>query len=306
MASITLGPSDRLPPGTSSSAYPESNWATHQRPPSGAPVGASAAGPTAVGADGKVTFSGLTEGVYVWYGLVGGEHRYVRFRVDTALGSNPDFGPFTDGQFAKWDTTQRKFVGDVAGAGMLGGANTWTAEQTFNEGITLPDATGAAGKGVQFAADTNLYRAEADHLRSDDKFSSMNDIIARANSANSVLIGALPSGAGIQLNDVNMYRSAADVLALDDDFAVNVVGKGLRVKEGANAKMGVATLVGGTVTVATTAVTAASRIFLCGQGAGASMGELNVSARVAGTSFTISSANASDDRQVAWLILEPA
>jgi hypothetical protein len=71
--------------------------------------------------------------------------------------------------------------------------------------------------------------------------------------------------------------------------------------------MGLATLVAGTVTVSTTAVTANSRIYLTGQGDTAGTeGWLRVSARSAGTSFTITSSSGTDTSTVAWMIVEPA
>ena len=88
---------------------------------------------------------------------------------------------------------------------------------------------------------------------------------------------------------------------------------GFRASEAANAKQGVATLALGTVTVANTSVTATSRIFLTRQGINAStaMGELAVSARTAGTSFTITSYTpaavttlVTDLSTVAWEIFE--
>jgi hypothetical protein len=79
----------------------------------------------------------------------------------------------------------------------------------------------------------------------------------------------------------------------------------LEVVEGSNAKMGTATLVAGTVTVNTTAVTASSRIFLTAQNTGGTAGALRVSARVNGTSFTITSTSGTDTSSVAWLIIEP-
>jgi len=84
------------------------------------------------------------------------------------------------------------------------------------------------------------------------------------------------------------------------------VGAGLRVKEGSNAKQGVATLVAGTVTVANTSVTANSRILLTTNTVGGTAGFLVVSARVASTSFTILSSNAADTSTVAYQIFEPA
>ena len=86
---------------------------------------------------------------------------------------------------------------------------------------------------------------------------------------------------------------------------VSSVGFGLQVKEGSNAKQGTATLVAGTVTVANTAVTANSRIFLTGQLLGGTAGGLNVTSRVAGTSFTVTSTNAADTSTFAYEIFEP-
>jgi len=51
-------------------------------------------------------------------------------------------------------------------------------------------------------------------------------------------------------------------LTVGGNVDVNAAGSGLRVAEGANAKQGTATLAAGTVTVADTAVTATSRVFV--------------------------------------------
>lgn len=91
------------------------------------------------------------------------------------------------------------------------------------------------------------------------------------------------------------------------DLILATAGSGLKVKEGgAAARMGAATLVAGTVVVNTTAVTANSRIMLAGQNSSGTHGELTISARTAGTSFTITSSNAADTRSVGWIIFEPA
>lgn len=99
-----------------------------------------------------------------------------------------------------------------------------------------------------------------------------------------------------------------DVTAETGNFKITTAGKGLYIKEGSNATSGVATLVLGTVVVSTTAVTANSRIQLTAQSLGtitAPVG-LAVSARTAGTSFTILSGNLTDTSPVAWVIVEPA
>lgn len=81
----------------------------------------------------------------------------------------------------------------------------------------------------------------------------------------------------------------------------------LAVAEGTNATMGTATLVTGTKVVSTTAVTANSRIHLTVQSLGTVTAPtaVAVTARTAGTSFTITSADATDTSVVAWLIVEP-
>lgn len=90
------------------------------------------------------------------------------------------------------------------------------------------------------------------------------------------------------------------------DVVLDTAGRGLKIKEGSNARMGVATLVGGTVTVANTSVTANSRIFLTGQADGGTPGAVRVSSRVAGTSFTITSTNGADTSTIAFHIVEPS
>lgn len=79
------------------------------------------------------------------------------------------------------------------------------------------------------------------------------------------------------------------------------------VEDGSNQRMGLsAAMVAGTITVNNSLVTANSRIFLTPQGTGGTAGSVSVSARSAGTSFTILSTSNADTRTVAYLILEPA
>jgi hypothetical protein len=101
-------------------------------------------------------------------------------------------------------------------------------------------------------------------------------------------------------------QGAAQIGTPDSDIIIGLAGKGLRVKEGSNAKMGTATLAAGTVTVSNTSVTSTSRIFLTCQTPGGTPGFLRVSARSAGTSFTILSSSGTDTSVVAWMIVEPA
>lgn len=85
------------------------------------------------------------------------------------------------------------------------------------------------------------------------------------------------------------------------------MGGGLVIETaGANKRMGVATLVAGSVVVPNTTITANTRIFLTKQDSGTlvATGALHVSARTVGADFTISSDNALDTSDVAWLLVE--
>lgn len=94
---------------------------------------------------------------------------------------------------------------------------------------------------------------------------------------------------------------------LEGSVVLPVAGNGLSIKEGTNATMGTATLSGGSVTVNTTAVTTNSRIYLSVNGGTlTNVGSTYISARTAGTSFTIASTNVLDASNVAWVIIEPA
>jgi hypothetical protein len=137
--------------------------------------------------------------------------------------------------------------------------------------------------------------------------------VKKADGTNQIWVDT--AGGGLQ--HLNGYRwrgfagnFATETIQLDPSGSGTVAllqpGGALKVKEGTNATMGVATLVAGTVTVSTTKVTASSRIFLTGQNSSGTHGELTVSARTAGTSFTITSSSGTDTRSVAWLIMEPS
>lgn len=108
---------------------------------------------------------------------------------------------------------------------------------------------------------------------------------------------------------LTLTLSAANNVSVENgDLKVNTVGKTLFIKEGTNGKMGVSTLVAGTVTVSTTAVTSTSRIQLTIQSLGtvAVPQAIGVTARTAGTSFVITSAALTDTSVVAWVLFEPA
>ncbi len=95
------------------------------------------------------------------------------------------------------------------------------------------------------------------------------------------------------------YGNTADALNIGS------AGGGLAIKEGTNARMGVATLVAGTVTVPNASVTANTRVATFRQAAGGALGHLSAT-KVNGTSFTVASSSNTDTSVVAWVLFEAA
>lgn len=145
-----------------------------------------------------------------------------------------------------------------------------------------------------------------------------NTFIGRsANALGGNLVNATAIGANAvvgQDNTVVLGNNAAvgigtptPVEKLEVNGNVRISGlNGLKITEGVNGTMGVITLIAGTAVVATNKVTANSRIFLTTQNPNAGpVGTQYVAARVAATSFTITSTNGADVSDVAWVIIEP-
>jgi hypothetical protein len=121
-----------------------------------------------------------------------------------------------------------------------------------------------------------------------------------------VFIATAPTGtSGTTLNShVNRLQvsAAGDVSVLTGQLTINTAGKGLTVKAGSNAKIGVATFSGvSSVTVSTTAVTANSIILVTNQSGG--YAPMCVNNIVAGTSFDIIHNNIFTGT-VGWFIVE--
>lgn len=87
------------------------------------------------------------------------------------------------------------------------------------------------------------------------------------------------------------------------DITLPTAGNKLNITTGSNASIGTSTLVGGTVTVSTTAVTASSKIFLTVGVTGGTLGNLSIGTVTAGTSFVINSTSGTETSQVNWWII---
>ncbi|CAL9665309.1 hypothetical protein SUDANB145_07403 (plasmid) [Streptomyces sp. enrichment culture] len=122
---------------------------------------------------------------------------------------------------------------------------------------------------------------------------------AWAAAGNFTVGGYFATASGQSDGQWNIWSPTATALNLGG------AGGGIAIAEGANARMGVATLAAGTVTVANTSVTADTRVLPFRQAVGGTPGHLSVT-KVAGTSFTITSSSTTDTSTVAWVLIEPA
>ena len=158
------------------------------------------------------------------------------------------------------------------------------------------------GAGGATLVDTNLYRQGANILRTSDRLESaiITQQLGLLYDATNKCTFTVDASGNI------LVTPSGGLWAVAGNISLSVIGNGLKIKEGANARMGVATLVGGVVTVANTSVTANTRIFAFHQTLGGTIGVLYVSAVVAATSFTITSSNILDTSIISWLCIEPA
>lgn len=187
----------------------------------------------------------------------------------------------------------------------LGWITSCTVTATTNANLTGPitsvgNATSIAsqtGTGTTFVVDT-APTISAPTFTGAFSSSGVSSFTLTTDSTSNTTGGVLLSGG----------LGVAKSIFSGGNIATDVAGKGFKVKEGANAKMGTGTLVGGTVVVNTTAVTTNSRIFVTDTGGGvfANIGSLTVPTIVNATSFTVTSTNVLDTSTFNWIIFEPA
>ena len=123
--------------------------------------------------------------------------------------------------------------------------------------------------------------------------------ISGGTSAGGTAGSIISSTAGLERMRIS---ETGDVKVVTGQLSIDTVGKGLTIKSGSNAKIGVATFTGvSSVTVSTTAVTANSIILVTTQSGG--YAPMCVNNIVAGTSFDIVHNNTFTGT-VAWMIVE--
>lgn len=213
-----------------------------------------------------------------------------------ASSSNVGFGQQTLEVYSAVGTGANCAFGDLAGRLQTSGTRNVYVGRRSGVTATSANANVSGSNNTYVGTDTGpgttTQLSYATALGS-EAISTTSNTVVLGRTTDVTVIGATGNSAG------------GCKLQVTGHVAVLTAGNGLRVAEGSNAKQGTATLVAGTVTVANTSVTANSRIFLTSQVDGGTPGFLRVSARTAGTSFTITSGSATDTSTVAYEIFEP-
>lgn len=101
------------------------------------------------------------------------------------------------------------------------------------------------------------------------------------------------------INAIRVYEGETTIRGL----TLGSSGDKIKIATGSNASVGTATLVAGTVTVNTTAVTASSRIFVTVSTPGGTQGFLSIGTITANTSFVVNSTNAADTSTFSYWII---
>lgn len=129
--------------------------------------------------------------------------------------------------------------------------------------------------------------------------------VGAATVTSSALTAVAPTGA-----TTNWAGVFSGNVSLTGNLNLPVAGNGIAIKEGTNATMGRGTLVGGTLTINNTRVTANTEIFIGDAGGGvlANAGVLfeDRGSRSVGSSFTVKSVNVLDTSAFVWILFEPA
>lgn len=280
----------------------------------GAYGGSEAIGGTVVG------YSSLTDGLY---GIALGHMSYANADFSVALGH--DTVASAIGQIALGNDTHYDHVlipMTTASTNALTGALVVAGGLGVATQMRVGDNSGTRDGGVDITRSNlggDLLRARrtggGNYTFEAVSYGSNRGIWGVTHSGNSAYMAAWsvsngPQGNNGFTNGVGFYNntSAAGIEIDSATGAIRAFGgalmltNGLKIQEGTDATMGVATTVTQTITVNTTKVTANSRIFLTTQESGG--GAAWVASRVPGESFTIE-IGGPGDHPVAWLIVEP-
>lgn len=191
-------------------------------------------------------------------------------------------------------------VGAGSGVGKLGVKNTAPAGALANtsnalaDGLTSSQSINSTDGLAWSSGTTTSYTAAIENTNTTSPSGLLIKSAAGSTSASGrsflVVNGTTPALVVLNNNKVGIgTQSPAEALDVTGNLQLNTAGNKLIIATGTNAAAGSATLVNGTVTVSSTAVTANSIILITSQNNSGSVGSVKVTGKTPGTSFTITS-----------------
>lgn len=185
--------------------------------------------------------------------------------------------------------------------GSAGTANTNNLNPATGGGFSFYSGNAASfGNESVFTFGANMGLTGGSINQENDQGGDVNFIAGDAGSR------PLSQGGSINLT-AGLGTTRGRIRVNGSNLYITEIGTGLAIAEGLDAKMGVATLAAGTVTVANASVTAQSRIFLTIQSAnGGTVGQIYINGISPGVGFTIASTSILDTSIIAYQIIEAA
>lgn len=296
----------------------------------GGTVRAVAGGATSVGSV-AVAMSACTASLYGWYALAGSvpvtaatvladTQAYLTSTagsVDDAASATAVIGltfkAATSGGFA---TAQLAFP-SIDATALTGTTQTIAGAKTFSGLLASSVASGSPAIEIESGARFALDGATASKYfwLNGSEFTLVGMSLtwpgnAKASNANCFLTVATTNGEYMfGVNSTGALTSGSFYAGFNNGvrkYDINIFGKQIVTTGAATDILGTATLVGGTVTVTTSQVTAKSRIFMTRNTPGGTPGYLSapVASFTAGTSFVINSTSGTDTSTVNWYVID--
>jgi len=184
------------------------------------------------------------------------------------------------------------------GALNLGNATGNTAVTGSLSTTTSLSATTTVTAGTGITATTGNIAASAGNVSASGTVTGGTGVVATTGNV-SATAGAVNAG-------TSMTATLGNITATNGNLVMGTLGNKLVIPAGTNASIGTSVaMTTGSVTISTTAVTAASKIFLTRNTVGGTLGNLSVPSAsiVANTSFVINSDSGTDTSTVNWLII---
>lgn len=166
------------------------------------------------------------------------------------------------------------------------------------------------GVGTQALFDLNIVANDGSGNNTAIGYNTGRGIVT---GINNTVLGANVTGLGAALSNNVILADGSGVIRLQFDnlgvgtFSGDLIfpaGKVIKITSGANQRAGNLTLVGGTVTVANTTVTANTIVILTRKTAGGALGATTTYTVSAGVSFTVTSVSGTDTSTFSYLLIE--